>query len=226
MSKLSRDQRRKQKVRKRAKKEIKLSAKQMMIGTGVGLSIEDRRKKISDVTHQVVIEAEGGSGLGKCMLYAAVGMFACRHVFGGDWHVQAGDIIIRNNPDSDYCFAISASAGGLSPLGGHEFHCWIVCKERREFVDLSARHYRGMVEGFGMSHIDEGGSAQEVKVWRRPDPPACLWVTVNEAWKWPLDWVRLKPHPPTIIEVHNRIKDRAAYYQSLWSRARALLSMN
>lgn len=155
---------------------------------------------VAQATHEAVCEATGGGGEGRCTYYAAFGAALAYAAFGTQYHVQAGLLRLRPDPD-DPGLAVEL---GFDEHGFNygSFHCWLAGPlngGRFELVDLSSRHYQHLVENLPsvQSQGRHGDMLATVAVhagyrWRRPAPPLCLRRVVLDGHPWPADdWVYL-----------------------------------
>ena len=158
---------------------------------------------VAQLTHEAVCEASGGDGAMRCLWYSAIGACLARRAFRRDYYVQAGDLLLRHDPDDPELQFMMLGSLRQGPSTG-EFHSWVAApldSRRFEVVDLSSRAYPQLVEGALAVRAQSVAGDQVATLvkpselrWRRPAPPPYLWLTV-EGGRWPLDWVMLRMDP-------------------------------
>ena len=185
MARLSRDQKRKQKLARRQAR-LDALARRRLAATGRGI-----KYRIAEAVHAAVCAVTGGNGLGRCAHHAVAGSVLATVVTGKRYIPQAGSLYLSHDPaDPTLCTAMVCEDG----IESNEFHCWCVgpveeghksgpVTPDHEFVDLSARHFKALVEDLGMmkdrQRLPGGGFltafAPSASRWRRPDPPKYIW---------------------------------------------------
>jgi hypothetical protein len=198
MARLSRDQKRKQKL---ARRQARLDALAQRRVVTTSMAIKGR---IAEAVHTAVCAVTGGSGLGRCAHYAVAGSVLATVVTGKRYIPLAGSLYLWHDPaDPTLCTAMVCEDG----IESSEFHCWCVgpVEEGRkagtvtadhELVDLSARHFKELVETIGMVEgrvrLPDGGfltaCTPSASRWQRPDPPKYIWS--NQAGL--PEWVKYK----------------------------------
>jgi hypothetical protein len=185
MAPLSRDRKRKLKLAQRQRRLDALGQRRVVATT---LAVKER---MAEAVHAAVCEVNGGSGLGRCAHYAVAGAILATVVTGKRYIPQAGSLYLSADPADPSLYTAMVAEDGIE---SGEFHCWCIgpVEEGRksgpvtpdqEFMDFSARHFKALVEGFGMvedrQRLPDGGFLTVFGLatnrWRRPDPPKYIW---------------------------------------------------
>jgi hypothetical protein len=194
MARLSRDQKRKQKLAERQRRLDILAQRRLATA---GMVLKDR---IAEAVHAAVCEVTGGTGLGRCAHYAVAGSILATVVTGKRYIPQAGSLYLSHDPaDLTLCTAMVCEDG----IKSNEFHCWCVGPVEEGlksgpvtpdlgFVDFSARHFKALVENVGMvedrQRLPDGGVltvfGQATNRWLRPDPPKFIWSNLAGLPEW------------------------------------------
>jgi hypothetical protein len=173
MTTLSRDQRRRKKLKSRQQRTNRHSA-----------ALD--RDRIAEAVHHAVCDYTGTDGSGQCAMYAVAGMGLLLGLRENAC-VQIGALCLQPDPGDPTAWISMDPANGWG-----EVHAWLALWKRPpspgvspsdvEIIDLSARHYRRYVED--MPSILPPGVAPIEKVWRQPGEPAYLWGTKDRLPKW------------------------------------------
>jgi hypothetical protein len=200
------------------------------------MEIQQRRKAVAEVTHQVVSEVSGTDGVGHCMLYAVIGAAAAQVAFGGQWFPQAGALNLRPDPnDPNFVISFDSKHHGID---SGEMHCWFVGTwqdGKQEMVDLSARHYPRMISDFILVKTTEQKGVVLVaevdtettlaaRQWKRSSCPDYLWAEIPQSQLWPYDWVLLKAEQAACKALTDKIIEHRESYMQMYRRAIQLLS--
>jgi hypothetical protein len=117
--------------------------------------IDTIRQRIASATHRAVCDFTNSDGCGRCFQYALAGWALATKVFQRPYMLQAGSLYIVVDPPN----GVLALEPGQHGFNRGEFHCWFVAQENgmlTEFVDLSSRHYKQLVErSYQASEISE-----------------------------------------------------------------------
>jgi hypothetical protein len=175
------------------------------------------RAAVAEATHRAVCELSNSDGLGHCMLYAALGATVATVVLGKKYYPQAGCLYLYSDPDDpDLAFTMDPSLG----LMDAELHCWIACAGEgtlaAEIADLSARHYRRMVEGERFLSVP-GAEAQPA--WKLPDPPGYLWLDLPASGQQTHPWARFVAQREASMRVNNQFMEHVEEYKPVIRRA-------
>jgi hypothetical protein len=190
------------------------------------------RAAVAEAVHQTVCDETGSDGFGHCMLYAIVGAFTARHVFGHDYLPQAGSLLLQHDPADPDCW-VTFDARGNGIVSG-EFHAWfgrVAPKSTGmalplEIADLCSRHYPKLVELPPILHREtqiRGDLAATVVVpsgvchsWKRPEPcPPYVWTDGCRQ----LDWVNLVSDEAACQFLWEKLRDKLDSYKRLVAEA-------
>ncbi len=152
MARLSRDQKRKQKLAERQRR-LDALAQRRFVSTGLAA-----KERMAEAVHAAVCAVTGCSGLGRCAHYAVAGSILATVVTGKRYIPQAGSLYLSADPADPTLYTGMVAEDGIE---SDEFHCWCIgpVEEGRtsgpvtpdqEFVDFSARHFKALVEKLGI----------------------------------------------------------------------------
>ncbi len=142
------------------------------------------KKNIAVAVHRAVCEFTNSDGCGRCFHYALAGWVLACSLMKREYVLQSGSLYIVADPPNG---AVAIEPGQFGFERG-EFHCWFAAPgsdgKMAEFVDLSSRHYRRLVErGIQFSDVKETDAASIVTLgtdrieWKRKDnPPEFIWT--------------------------------------------------
>jgi len=146
--------------------------------------IQTIRNNIAEAVHRAVCDFTESDGCGRCFHYALAGWVLANSLLNPSYTLQAGKLYILADPP-DGAVAIEPGQHGFQR---GEFHCWFALPgsgaKVAEFVDLSSRHYRRLVEqGIQASGVTDTEVAAIVMLpatriqWtRKENPPAFIWT--------------------------------------------------
>jgi hypothetical protein len=185
------------------------------------------REAVAEAVHRTVCAETDSDGFGHCILYAIVGAFVARSVFGGEYWPQAGSMRLQRDPaDPDLWFTFGA---GGDWVYGDEFHAWFARAPKgaasyapasyapvAELADLSSRHFPRRVEGpainvrvrtvNGAMALAAVTFAKARYSWKRPEPcPPFVWVDGNRQLGW-VKYFPLQPACEVLFEKHRQNK--------------------
>jgi hypothetical protein len=185
MARLSRAQKRQQKLAERQRRLDALAQRRFV---STSLTVKER---MAEAVHAAVCAVTGGIGLGRCAHYAVAGAVLATVFTGKQYIPQAGSLYLSADPADPTLYTAMVAEDGIE---SGEFHCWCVgpVEEGRksgpvtpdlEIVDFSARHFKALVEELGVveerQRLPGGGFltvfAPATSRWRRPDPPNYIW---------------------------------------------------
>jgi hypothetical protein len=142
------------------------------------------KRNIAIAVHRAVCEFTNSDGCGRCHHYALAGWVLACSVLKREYILQAGSLYILADPPNG---AVAFEPGKYGFQRG-EFHCWFVAPgndgKMAEFVDLSSRHYRRLVErGPQYSALTETEEASimtfgidRIQWTRKENPPEFIWT--------------------------------------------------
>ncbi len=142
------------------------------------------KKNSAEAVHRAVCEFTDSDGCGRCFHYALAGWVLARSLLKREYMLQAGSLYIVADPPNG---AVAIEPGQFGFQRG-EFHCWFAAPgndgKMAEFVDLSSRHYRRLVErGIQCSDLTEMEGASIATFgtdrieWTRKDAlPEFIWT--------------------------------------------------
>ena len=176
------------------------------------------KNNIAEAVHRAVCEFTNSDGCGRCFHYALAGWALACVLFEREYTLQAGSLyIIADPPDG----AVAFEPGQYGFERG-EYHCWFSAPGKNgkmaEFVDLSSRHYKRLVEravqAINVTEI-EGGSLIAVVAdrieWKRKDnPPDFIWTNGTFP-----DVIMARPTAEATIYFNERANDSFAKYAPL-----------
>jgi len=147
-------------------------------------AIQSIKKNIAEAVHRAVCEFTDSDGCGRCFHYALAGWVLACSLLKRNYVLQAGSLYIVADPPYG---AVAIEPGQYGFQRG-EFHCWFAAPgndgKMAEFVDLSSRHYRRLVErGIQCLEVTESDGASIATFgndriqWTRKDaPPEFIWT--------------------------------------------------
>jgi hypothetical protein len=193
------------------------------------LPVGRERAAIAEAVHQTVCEETATDGRGQCMLYAAVGAFLSGAVFNTRYYPQAGTLQLQHDPEDPNHWIIFDARGNGAAAG--EFHAWFALPSSREsipseMVDLSSRHYPGLVSLPTISDRQTtiaGDLAATLIIpsnvryeWKRKEPcPPYIWIDGNRQ----PDWVNMVPDESATRFFYEKIGQNTDYYRRLVHQA-------
>ena len=146
--------------------------------------IQTIRTNIAEAVHRAVCDFTESDGCGRCFHYALAGWVLANSLVNPKFALQAGKLyIVADPPDG----AVAIEPGQYGFQRG-EFHCWFARPgndgKMAEFVDLSSRHYRRLVEqGPQVSDVTEMEGAaililptKRIRWTRNDNPPKFIWT--------------------------------------------------
>jgi len=142
------------------------------------------RRRIAQAVHLAVCKFTDSDGCGHCFHYALAGWVLAGTICKRPYVLQAGSLYIVADPPHGVVACEPEEHG----FQRGEFHCWFAAAGQdgkiAEFVDLSSRHYRRLVERgpqfAGVTEL-EGASivtlgADRIQWTRKDDPPEFIWT--------------------------------------------------
>lgn len=134
---------------------------------------QEIKMNIAEAVHRAVCQQTQSDGCGRCLDYAIAGMALASKLLGRKYVVQAGTLyLVADPPDG-----VVAMEPGEDGFERGEFHCWFGAPagngKMAEFIDLSSRHYRALVERCCQNTEALG---RRISWTREDDPPPFIWT--------------------------------------------------